>query len=295
MSINIADFRIRAGKRARLKKRPTRIAPFYANAYAYQTLLAAQSAEIDSLQQLHYAANRYAILLIFHGMDAAGKDGIIRHVMTGVNPQGCEVTSFKQPSEEELQHDFLWRAVKRLPQRGRIGVFNRSYYEDVLIVRVHPELLHKQGLPEELLDKKTVWNERYRSIVNLERHLSQNGTKVVKFFLHLSEEEQRRRFISRIDEPGKNWKLSAADIEERKFWKRYMSVYETCLSETSTDNAPWYAIPADDKQNARLIVAQVILETMRGLNLQYPSIGAKKTAELQEIRAALESSGKQES
>ena len=290
MSIDTADFLIQPGKKAHLKKRLTRIIPYYSNACEYQTVLAAQSAEIDTLQQLHYATNRYAILLIFHGMDAAGKDGIIRHVMTGVNPQGCEVTGFKQPSAEELEHDFLWRAVRHLPQRGRIGIFNRSYYEDVLIVRVHPELLHKQGLPEALLDKKTVWQERYRSIVNLERHLYHNGTQIVKFFLHLSEDEQRQRFVARIDEPAKRWKLSTADIEERKFWKRYMKVYETCLSETSTDSAPWYAIPADDKENARLIVAQIILETMRGLKLQYPSVGAKKTVELQEIRAALESS-----
>lgn len=292
MSIDTADFLIQPGKKAHLKKRLTRIAAYYSNASEYQTVLAAQSTEIDTLQQLHYAANRYAILLIFHGMDAAGKDGIIRHVMTGVNPQGCEVTGFKQPSAEELEHDFLWRAVRHLPERGRIGIFNRSYYEDVLIVRVHPELLHKQALPDALLDKKTVWNERYRSIINLERHLCQNGTKVVKFFLHLSEEEQRQRFIARIDEPSKNWKLSTADIEERKFWKRYMKVYETCLSATSTDSAPWYAIPADDKENARLIVAQIILETMRGLKLHYPSVGAKKTVELQEIRAALETAGK---
>ncbi len=291
MTIDIADFRIRPGKPAQLKKRPTRITPYYSNSSEYQTVLKAQSAEIDRLQQLHYAANRYAILLIFHGMDAAGKDGIIRHVMTGVNPQGCEVTSFKQPSEEELEHDFLWRAVRHLPQRGRIGVFNRSYYEDVLIVRVHPELLHQRELPEALLDKKTVWQDRYRSIVNLERHLCDNGTKIVKFFLHLSADEQRRRFLARIDEPSKNWKLSTADIEERKFWKRYMKAYETCLSETSSDSACWYAIPADDKENARLIVAQIILETMRGLKLQYPPVDAKKEVELQAIRAALESGG----
>ena len=203
-------------------------------------------------------------------MDAAGKDGAIRHVMSGVNPQGCQVFSFKHPSAEELEHDFLWRTTRRLPERGRIGIFNRSYYEEVLIVRVHPEILRSQGLPDELLDEKTIWQERYRSIVDLEKHLHRNGTRIIKFFLHLSKEEQRKRFLERIDEPDKNWKFSLADIEERKFWKHYMKAYEACLSATSTKHAPWYVVPADDKENARLIISQIILDTLKELKMSYP-------------------------
>ena len=215
-----------------------------------------QVEELSSLQRLHYASNRYAVLLIFQAMDAAGKDGAIRHVMSGVNPQGCQVFSFKHPSATELDHDFLWRTTQCLPERGRIGIFNRSYYEEVLIVRVHPEILRSQGLPDELLHEKTIWQERYRSIVDLENHLHRNGTRIIKFFLHLSKEEQRKRFIDRIDEPEKNWKFSMADIEERKYWKQYMQAYEACLSATSTKIAPWYVVPADDKKNTRLIISQ---------------------------------------
>jgi PPK2 family polyphosphate:nucleotide phosphotransferase len=196
----------------------------------YQKLLEEHVAQLSSLQHLHYASNRYAILLIFQAMDAAGKDGAIRHVMSGVNPQGCQAFSFKHPSAAELEHDFLWRTTRDLPARGRIGIFNRSYYEEVLIVRVHPEILRSEGLPDALLDEKTVWHDRYRSIVDLEKHLYVNGTRIVKFYLHLSKEEQRKRFLERIDEPEKNWKFSLADIEERKFWKQYMTAYEECLS-----------------------------------------------------------------
>ena len=216
------------------------------------------------MQQLHYASNRHAVLLIFQAMDAAGKDGAIRHVMSGVNPQGCQVFSFKHPSATELEHDFLWRTTRDLPERGRIGIFNRSYYEEVLIVRVHPEILRSEGLPDAPHDDKTVWHDRYRSIVDLEKHLHGNGTRIVKFFLHLSKEEQRKRFLARIDEPDKNWKFSLADIEERKFWKHYMKAYEECLSATSTSDSPWYVVPADDKENARLIVSQIVLDTFEG-------------------------------
>ena len=232
-----------------------------------KSLLEEHIAELTSLQQLHYASNRYALLLIFQGMDSAGKDGAIRHVMSGVNPEGCEVFSFKQPSAEELEHDFLWRTTCRLPERGRIGIFNRSYYEEVLIVRVHPEILRTQRLPEELLDEKNIWKERYRSIVDLEHHLYRNGTRIVKIFLNLSYEEQRKRFLARIEEPDKNWKVSSSDNHERKYWKHYMEAYEDCLNATSTRHAPWYAVPADDKDNARLIVSRIVLDTLQDLKM----------------------------
>jgi len=224
--------------------------------------------------------------LIFQAMDAAGKDGVIKHVLSGINPQGCEVFSFKQPSAEELAHDFLWRTTCRLPERGRIGIFNRSYYEEVLIVRVHPEMLRAR-LPEELINRNNFWDERYRSILDLEKHLHRNGTHVIKFFLHLSKEEQRRRFLARIDDPEKNWKFSQADLEERKFWKDYMKAYEDCLSATSTGHAPWYVVPADDKENARLIVSQIILDALKSLKLSYPKTSKAHRRELQAIRKSL--------
>jgi PPK2 family polyphosphate:nucleotide phosphotransferase len=201
------------------------------------------------------------------------------------------VFSFKHPSATELDHDFLWRTSQCLPERGRIGIFNRSYYEEVLIVRVHPEILRSQGLPDELLDKKTVWKERYRSIVDLENHLYRNGTRIIKFFLHLSEEEQRKRFLDRIDEPEKNWKFSLADIDERKFWNQYMRAYEACLSATSTKNAPWYVVPADDKKNTRLIISRIILDTFKALKMSYPETSSKRQQELQLIRKQLEKQG----
>jgi PPK2 family polyphosphate:nucleotide phosphotransferase len=238
---------------------------------------------LSSLQQLHAASNRYALLLIFQGMDSAGKDGAIRHVMSGVNPEGCEVFSFKQPSAEELEHDFLWRTTCRLPERGRIGIFNRSYYEEVLVVRVHPEILRNQGLSEELRDEKTIWEERYRSIVDLERHLHRNGTRIVKIFLHLSKEEQRKRFLARIDEPDKNWKFSLADIHEREYWKDYVNAYEACLHATSTHHTPWYVVPADDKENTRLIVSRIVLDALEDLKMAYPKTTPKRRAELQAI------------
>ena len=243
---------------------------------------------MSAQQQLQYASDSYAVLLIFQAMDAAGKDGAIKHVMSGINPQGCQVFSFKHPSAEELDHDFLWRTTQCLPERGRIGIFNRSYYEEVLIVRVHPEILQAQSIPEALLNEKTIWQERYRSIVDMEKHLHRNGTRIIKFFLHLSEEEQRKRFIERIDDPGKNWKFSLADIEERKFWKQYMQAYEECLSATSTSDAPWYVVPADDKENARLIISEIILDTFKSLKLAYPKPSAEHQRELQSIRKQLE-------
>src|SRR5271169_6092074 len=229
MKINSKDFRARPGTKVKLKEWPTRVKPFCKSKKRYQKLLEEHVEELSSLQRLQYASNRYALLLIFQGMDAAGKDGAIRHVMSGVNPQGCEVHSFKQPSVEELEHDFLWRTTRRLPARGRIGIFNRSYYEEVLITRVHPGILRGERVADGQAGKKSFWKARYRSIVDLERHLSRNGTRIMKFFLHISKEEQRSRFLERINEPDKNWKFSRADAVERKFWSQYMQAYEDCL------------------------------------------------------------------
>jgi PPK2 family polyphosphate:nucleotide phosphotransferase len=280
-------FRVGPRGRVKLSKLPTRVRPFYRSKAHYEKLLARDIAQLAELQAMHYAHNRYALLLIFQAMDAAGKDGAIKHVMSGVNPQGCEVHSFKHPSAEELEHDFLWRAVQRLPERGRIGIFNRSYYEEVLIVRVHPEILRGQELPKEALESDDLWRDRYRSIVDLEKHLYRNGTRVVKFFLHLSKEEQRKRFLARIDDPDKNWKLSMADIEERGYWDQYMKAYEACLGATSTRHAPWYVVPADDKENARLIVSAIVLEAIRRLGVRYPRPSAAHRRELLSIRAKL--------
>lgn len=291
MNINVKDFRVPEGEKVKLDKWPTRVEPVYKSKKKYHKILEEHVEKLSSLQRLHYASNRYAVLLIFQAMDAAGKDGAIRHVMSGVNPQGCQVFSFKHPSATELDHDFLWRTSQCLPERGRIGIFNRSYYEEVLIVRVHSEILCSQGLPDELLDEKTIWKERYHSIVDLENHLCRNGTRIIKFFLHLSEEEQRKRFLARIDEPEKNWKFSVADIEERGFWKQYMQAYEACLSATSTKNAPWYVVPADDKKNTRLIISRIILDTFKALNMSYPETSAKRQQELLSIRKQLEKQG----
>ena len=287
MKINSEDFRVRPGKKVQLSEWPTIVKPFCKSKKDYQKLLAEHVEELSSLQHLHYASNRYALLLVFQGMDAAGKDGAIRHVMSGINPQGCQVFSFKQPSADELEHDFLWRTTCRLPERGQIGIFNRSYYEEVLIVRVHPEILHSQGLSEELRDEKSIWEERYRSIVDLENHLYRNGTRTIKVFLHLSKEEQRKRFLERIDEPDKNWKFSLSDIHERKYWKHYIKAYEDCLRATSTHHAPWYVVPADGKENARLIVSQIVLDALNELKMAYPKTTAKRRRELESIRKLL--------
>jgi PPK2 family polyphosphate:nucleotide phosphotransferase len=243
--------------------------------------------ELSRLQELLYACNRYALLIIFQAMDTAGKDGAIKHVMSGVNPQGCQVSSFKHPSAEELEHDFLWRATRLLPERGRIGIFNRSYYEEVLIVRVHPEILKGEHLPEASSDEGDLWIDRYRSIVNLEEHLHRNGTRIVKFFLHLSRGEQRKRLLERIDDPRKNWKFSLADVQERRSWNRYMQAYEELLSATSTADCPWYVVPADDKKNARLIISSIIHETLRSLRMSYPKLDLEQRRHLQDIRRLL--------
>jgi PPK2 family polyphosphate:nucleotide phosphotransferase len=287
MKINSADFRVPEGKHVDLKKWPTKVAPVYGSKEQYKKLLEDHVAQLSAQQELLYASNRHAVLLIFQAMDAAGKDGAIQHVMSGVNPQGCQVFSFKHPSATELQHDFLWRTTRDLPERGKIGIFNRSYYEEVLIVRVHPELLRSEAIPGMPHHDRKVWHDRYRSITNLERHLHSNGTCIVKFFLHLSKEEQRRRFLARIDDLEKNWKFSLGDIEERKYWKQYMKAYEECLSTTSTADSPWYIVPADDKENARLIVSQIVLDTLQGLKMSHPKTSAARRRELLAIRRQL--------
>ncbi|MGD0905810.1 MAG: ADP-polyphosphate phosphotransferase [Terracidiphilus sp.] len=287
MRINSEDFRVRHGEKVKLREWPTRVKPFCKSKKQYQKLLETHVEDLSSLQRLLYASDRYALLLIFQGMDAGGKDGAIRHVLSGVNPQGCEVFSFKQPSAEELKHDFLWRTTCRLPERGRIGIFNRSYYEEVLVVRVHPEILRGQGLPDGLLNGKSIWKERYRSIVDLESHLYRNGTRIIKFFLHLSKGEQRKRFLERIDEPDKNWKFTLADIHERKYWPHYMKAYEDCLTATSARHSPWHVVPADDKEQARLIVSQIVLDALNGLKMDYPKPTAKRRRELKSIRQRL--------
>jgi PPK2 family polyphosphate:nucleotide phosphotransferase len=287
MKISSGEYRVASGERFKLSDRPTNIRPICKSKKQYHKLLKEHVDALSSLQRLQYASNRHALLLIFQGMDSAGKDGAIRHVMSGVNPQGCEVFSFKQPSAEELQHDFLWRTTCRLPERGRIGIFNRSYYEEVLVVRVHPEILRLQKLSGELKEGKTLWKDRYRSINDLEWHLHQNSTHTVKIFLHLSKNEQRKRFLERIDEPDKNWKFSVADIHERKFWDQYKEAYEDCLGATSTEHSPWYVVPADDKDNARLIVSAIVADALTDLTMAYPKTTPKRRAELKSIRKSL--------
>jgi PPK2 family polyphosphate:nucleotide phosphotransferase len=281
-------FRVHEGQKVDLKKWPTSVSPLFKSKKQYRTLLADHIEELSAQQDLLYAADSYSVLLIFQAMDAAGKDGAIKHVMSGINPQGCEVSSFKHPSAEELDHDFLWRTTRRLPERGRIGIFNRSYYEEVLIARVHPEILRAERLPH--VDEKSIWKDRYRSIVGLEKHLVCNGTVIIKFFLHLSKEEQRKRFLSRLDEPDKNRKFSLDDLHERRYWKQYMEAYEECLSATSTQEAPWHVVPADDKENARLIVSRILLDALKGLDLSYPKPDAKRLRELKAIRKELSKS-----
>ena len=297
MRIDLARFRVPEGGKVKLKDWPTRIEPFCGTKAGYKKQLKKQVDALSDLQKAFYASNRYALLLIFQGMDASGKDSAIAQVMSGVNPQGCQVTSFKHPSAGELAHDFLWRTAQALPERGRIGIFNRSHYEEVLIVRVHPEILLSQAIPGgpepdgltpgQLRNKISFWLGRYESIRGFEAHLCRNGTRIVKFFLHLSKEEQRKRFLERIDESDKNWKFNAADLEERKFWDDYMKAYEDCLSATSTGQAPWYVVPADNKNDARLIISEAVLDAMRGLNPAYPRVSAERRRELRSFRRSL--------
>jgi PPK2 family polyphosphate:nucleotide phosphotransferase len=288
MKIDSKQFRVAGKEDVRLDGRPTALKPLYDSKDEYRDVLVEHVRELSEVQERLYAHDRYSLLVIFQAMDGAGKDSAIKHVMSGVNPQGCRVTSFKHPSAEELDHDFLWRTTRWLPERGQIGIFNRSYYEEVLIVRVHPEILRSQALPEELIDDKTVWDQRYRSIVDFENHLHRNGTRVVKIFLHLSMDEQRRRFLKRIDEADKNWKFNVDDMTERKYWKQYMKAYEECMSATSTKESPWYVVPADDKKDAQLIVSQILLDTLGKLKLRYPELDAEERKQLKSIRRMLE-------
>ena len=241
---------------------------------------------LAAMQDVLYAQDKWSLLLIFQAMDAAGKDGVIKHVMSGVNPQGCQVSSFKAPTSEELDHDYLWRCQKHLPERGRIGIFNRSYYEEVLVVRVHEQLLRAQKLPPKLLTKE-IWEQRYKDIRNFEKYLSHNGTVVIKFFLHVSREEQKKRFIARIDDPDKNWKFSAADAQERGYWKNYMEACDEMIRNTSTKKSPWYVVPADNKSYARIVIASAIINALDDMKLEYPKVGREKIAELNEIKKAL--------
>jgi len=288
MQFELKDYRVDAGKSVDLKKRPTLAKSIYSSKEEYHALLADHVARLSALQNMLYASESQALLVIFQGMDGAGKDGVISHVMSGVNPQGCEVTSFKQPSAEELRHDFLWRCHARLPQRGRIGIFNRSYYEEVVVVRVHPEQLAGEGLSAQAGDHDRFWKDRFASINALEDHLRGNGTRIVKVFLHLSKEEQRKRFLARIEEPHKKWKFNLADVAERKLWKHYMKAWEGCLAATSSAAAPWFVVPADDKPNARLMVSQIILEALESMKLAYPKVSHARAAELRSIRRQLE-------
>ena len=253
-----------------------------------KALLQQGIAMLSDLQERLYAQDQWGVLLIFQAMDAAGKDGAIKHVMSGVNPQGCQIYSFKGPSPEDLDHDFLWRTTRCLPERGRIGIFNRSYYEEVLVVRVHPELLEKQKLPPELVSKN-IWEERYEDINNFERYLSRNGYVIRKFFLHLSNKEQKKRFLSRLDEPEKNWKFSSADARERQRWDDYMETYDGMIRQTATPHAPWHIVPADNKWFSRLVVAAVIVDALQELDLQFPKLDAEKRKDLQAARQMLES------
>ena len=280
MKISTKEFRVREGAKVNLKKWPTKVKPVYKSDAHYKELLAEHIHDLSKRQDLLFAHNRYSLLLIFQAMDAAGKDGAIKHVMSGVNPKGCQVYSFKRPSDEELEHDFLWRTTRDLPERGRIGIFNRSYYEEVLVAKVHPEILKSQAMPEELVADKKFWDKRYRSINDLEKHLYRNGTRILKFFLHLSKEEQRLRFLKRVEDPAHNWKFSRFDLVERGFWKEYQDAYEVCLSTSSTEHASWYVVPADDKLNARLIISQVVTDTLNELKMEFPKPDLQRMKQL---------------
>ena len=284
-------FRITDGTKFRLKRmNPGETLDFEADEKPRAEEELAQGVELlRQLQDKLYAQDRWSVLIIFQAMDAAGKDGAIKNVMSGVNPQGCEVSSFKTPSAEELDHDFLWRCAKRLPERGRIGIFNRSYYEETLVVRVHPEYLAGQKLPEKT-KPKDLWKQRYKTISNFERHLINNGTLVLKFFLNISKEEQRQRFLKRIEEPDKNWKFSLKDVEERQHWDQYMNAYEDTIRNTALKYAPWYVVPADHKWFTRLVVASAIVHNLNALDLEYPSLNKEEMKELEAARQALQES-----
>ncbi len=291
MPIDVSPFRVAPGSKVDLDQLATAIPPLYDSKHEYHKQLRKRVRKMRSLQAKLYADDRYALLLVFQAMDAAGKDGAIKHVMSGINPQGCQVSSFKQPSKEELDHDFLWRTTRRLPERGRIGIFNRSYYEEVLVVRVHPEYLGAQRLGPLPEDLGVLWQQRYRSIVEHERHLHHNGTRILKFYLHLSPQEQRQRFLARLDDPDKHWKFSPSDLSERQHWPAYRRAYAEAIAATSTAEAPWMVVPADDKKTARLIISQAVVEAMRGLDLAFPEPSVSEREAMVAARAALEAEG----
>ena len=288
MPIDIDPFKVAPGSKLDLGHRATLVEPFYKSEEDARQRLASQVQLTSELQDMLYASAQWSLLVIFQAMDAAGKDGAIKHVMSGVNPMGCQVTSFKQPSSQELAHDFLWRATLALPRRGCIGLFNRSYYEEVLVVRVHQDLLQHQGLPQPVPRGKALWEQRYQSIRDFEAHLERNGTRVIKFYLHVSKAEQKRRFLDRIDHPEKNWKFQLGDVAERAHWDEYRDAYEQCLMATSSADAPWYVVPADDKKNARLIMSQVINQSLQSLKLAYPVLDKTRREELQAARRSLD-------
>jgi len=298
MSVSTEDFKVPPGKKTSLKDFDPAWIPKWAKKQEDEegnkstkdqalVFLEANTQKLIELQELFWASHTYSILIILQGMDAAGKDSVIRHVLSGVNPQGCQVTAFKTPSEEELNHDFLWRNVKAVPERGSIGIFNRSYYEDVLIVKVRPEVLEKEKLPSDV-EGKQFWNQRYQDINNFERHLVRSGTVVLKFFLHLSKEEQKQRFLKRLDDPKKNWKFSPNDLSERSKWGDYMDAYEEMVNETSTEWAPWYIIPADKKWVTHASVSEILVSQIEKLDLKYPTLTKEQTEALEKAKAELE-------
>jgi PPK2 family polyphosphate:nucleotide phosphotransferase len=287
MKIDTKRFRVEGG-RVDLGKRPTRVPDVHDSKDEYEELLRTRRSRLHELQEMLYASGSHALLIVLQGMDTSGKDGVIEHVMSGINPQGCTVTSFKQPSAEELRHDFLWRIHQRVPERGHIGIFNRSHYEDVVVVRVHPEFLASAGFDPATGKQKGFWKERFDSIREFEAHLHRNGTRIVKIFLHLSREEQVERLLARIVEPEKNWKFNTGDVKERQFWPAYVEAYEDAIGATSTDLAPWFVVPADDKKNARLIISEIISDALEDLRLAWPKTSASRAEELKTIRKELE-------
>jgi PPK2 family polyphosphate:nucleotide phosphotransferase len=286
MKIIVKAFKARPGHSVDLADWPTLVRPAYASKAEYLRILADHVDRLSTQQELLFAAQRHALLIIFQAMDSGGKDGCIKHVMSGVNPQGCNVFTYRHPTSVELRHDFLWRTTRDLPERGMICIFNRSYYEEVLIVRVHPNILNAENLPDDGHDKH-LWKERFHSINGLERHLHNNGTRIIKVFLHISKEEQRKRLLDRIDTPQKNWKITPDDIKERHYWEQYQKAYGKCLSATTTEEAPWHIVPADDKRNARLFVSQIILDALDRLDMRFPDTTAERRRELGEMRKAL--------
>lgn len=292
LKIDLQDFYYDPQHSGPVSELPNEVAPLYEKKKQYKKFLEEYTEEIHDLQNVMYAHDRYSLLLVFQGMDTAGKDGAIRHVMTGINPAGVQVFSFKKPTSKELDHDWMWRTSRCTPERGRIGIFNRSYYEEVLVVKVHPTIVQKyQRIPNEhIADLENLWEERYADIRNFENMLYRNGTRVVKFFINISKDEQKERLLARIDTPEKNWKMSPADVKERGYWDNYQQAYEDLLKNTSTETAPWYVIPGNDKKNARLIISQIVLHHLRGLDMHYPEVTEEFRNNLAEVRKVLEES-----